>query len=221
MEFAIDAADDAPGVALAVGGVAGLTAAWATERNHSVELLPNIERLLAEAGRSKEDIEAVFVDVGPGGYAALRVGVSIAKGLAHGLGVPIVGVGRLELDAYGVAREADGRRIVAVHRAGRGELAVAAYVRAEGGWREEAPPRIGGREAALADIGEGDVVTGDVDDEVAAAAQAAGASIVLAQAHRVVALAALGHARLAAGRGDDPLTLVPMYLRAPAIGPQR
>jgi tRNA A37 threonylcarbamoyladenosine modification protein TsaB len=66
----------------------------------------------------------VFVDIGPGGYAALRVGLSIAKGLAHGLDVPIIGVGRLELDAYGVATEAAGRRIVAVHRAVSGARCV-------------------------------------------------------------------------------------------------
>ena len=109
MQLVIDAADDVPGVGLAVAGVVGLSATWATERNHSVELLPNIERLLGEAGRTKGDIEAVFVDVGPGGYAALRVGVSIAKGIAHGLGVPIVGIGRLELDAYGAASESGAR----------------------------------------------------------------------------------------------------------------
>ena len=36
-----------------------------------------------------------------------------------------------------------------------------------------------------------------------------------------VGVAALGHARLQAGRADDATTLVPLYLRAPAIGPQR
>ena len=69
MQLAIDAADDRPGIALAVEGVAGMTATWATQRNHSVELLPNIDRLLTEAGRTKHDVGAVFVDLGPGGYA--------------------------------------------------------------------------------------------------------------------------------------------------------
>jgi tRNA threonylcarbamoyladenosine biosynthesis protein TsaB len=220
MELAIDAADDEPGIALAVGGVAALTATWATQRNHSVELLPNIDRLLTEAGRTKHDIEAVFVDLGPGGYAALRVGVSIARALAHGLGVPIVGVGRLELDAYGVAGDARARRIVAAHRAGRGETAWAAYRSSADGWREEHAPRIDAATVLYEALDTGDVVVGDVDDELAAVLSRAGASAASANAHRVVALAALGHARLAAGRIDDPTTLVPLYLRAPAIGPQ-
>ncbi len=221
MELAIDAADDEPGIALAVQGVAALTATWATARNHSVELLPNIDRLLAEAGRTKRDVEAMFVDIGPGGYAALRVGVSIAKGLAHGLGVPLVGLGRLELDAYSVLADAGHRRIIAVHRAGRGEVAWAAYRDGAAGWREEQQPRIGATAALCAGFEAGDVVTGDIDDDLAAALPRVPTSTASAHVHRVVALAALGHARLAAGRVDDPTTLVPLYLRAPAIGPQR
>jgi tRNA threonylcarbamoyladenosine biosynthesis protein TsaB len=186
-----------------------------------VELLPNIERLLQEAERTKSDIDAVSVDIGPGGYAALRVGVSVAKTLAHALGVKLAGVGRLELDAYGALPDAGGRRIVAVHRAGRGEAAWAAYEGDAGAWREIAAPRIVPAGELHAVIVADDVVTGDVDDALEAAAIAAGARVVAAREHRVVALAALAHQRLAAGRTDDPAALVPLYLRAPAIGPQR
>lgn len=203
-----------------MGGVAALTATWRTERNHSVELLPNIDRMLAEAGRTKRDIEAVFVDIGPGGYAGLRVGVSIAKALAHGLGLPIVGIGRLELDAHSVAQEATNRRIVAVHAAGRGEAAWAAY-REAGGWHELSTPVIERREALYAAISASDAVTGDIDTELAEVIQRRGAVARSAHGHRVVTLAALGYARLTAGRINDAETLVPLYLRAPAIGPQR
>jgi tRNA threonylcarbamoyladenosine biosynthesis protein TsaB len=197
-----------------------MVATWRTQQNHSVELLPNIDRLLTEAGRTKDDIGAVFVDVGPGGYAGLRVGVSIAKALAHALGVPIAGIGRLEVDAYGAAADAGGRRIVAVHRAGRGEAAWAAYCDG-GGWHEELPPRISKSDELHEAIGAGDAVTGDIDDELAAVIQRAGAVAVSSHQHRVMALAALGHRRLADGRADDATSLVPLYLRAPAIGPQR
>lgn len=219
VQLAIDCASDEPGIALAIGGVAALTLTWATQRNHSVELLPNIERLLDEAGRTKADIEAVFIDTGPGGYAALRVGVSIAKAIAHALAVPLAGIGRLELDAYGIAPDAAGRRIVAVHRAGRGEVAWASY-RADVAWREETPPVIGKVETLYGALLPDDVVTGDIDDALAAAVQRAGASMTAAPQHRVVALAALGHRRIEDGRADDPAALVPLYLRAPAIGPQ-
>jgi tRNA threonylcarbamoyladenosine biosynthesis protein TsaB len=219
VELVIEAASDEVGVALAVDGVVELSETWETQRNHSVELLPNIDRLLGDAGQTKADISALVVDVGPGGYAGLRVGVSIAKALSHALSVPIVGVGRLEIDASGVAGEQieDGTRVVAVHRAGRGEVAWAAY--RTGAWAEEIAPRITKLAELHGAISDGDVVTGDVDDALADAVQRAGAATASACAHRVVALAALGAARLRAGRLDDAAALVPMYLRAPAIGP--
>jgi len=220
VELSIEAASDGVGVALSVDGVVALMATWVTRQSQSAELLPNIDRILREAGRTKDDIAAVFVDIGPGGYAGLRVGVSIAKALAHGLGVPIVGLGRLELEAHGVAGEAGGRRIVAVHRAGRGEVAWAAYRGDSGDWREEQPPQISKRDALYAAIRADDAVTGDIDDELAAVVQRAGAVAMATHQHRVVALAALGRRRLASGRTDAPAALVPLYLRAPAIGPQ-
>lgn len=220
VQLAIDAADDAPAVALAVDGVAGMVLAWESARNHSVELLPNIDRLLSEAGRSKDDIDAICVDIGPGGYAALRVGVSIAKALAHGLDVPIAGVGRLELDAWSVQADAGDARIIAVHRAGRGEAAWATYRNSPDGWMEMAPPRISPFGDLHAAILRADVVVGDIDDDLAVAVRGAGAAVASPHTHRVIALAALGQERLASGRTDAAETLVPLYLRAPAIGAQ-
>jgi tRNA threonylcarbamoyladenosine biosynthesis protein TsaB len=222
MQLCIDAADDHPGVALATDGVVAHSHTWETEQNHSKELLPNIDRLLADATCTKTDVTAVFVDIGPGGYAALRVGVSIAKALAHGLNVPIVGIGRLELDAWRAAEGAEqNARYVAVHRAGRGELACAAYERAGDSWQEHVAPRITKSDELVAAVRSDDIVTGDVDEALADALQHIGAKAVSSPTHRVLALAALGHRRLTTGSPDKAETLVPMYLRAPAIGPQR
>ena len=66
-----------------------------------------------------------------------------------------------------------------------------------------------------------DAVTGDVDDALSEVVSAVAAINVTPEQHRVVALASLGAQRLAAGHTDDPTALVPLYLRAPAIGPQR
>jgi tRNA threonylcarbamoyl adenosine modification protein YeaZ len=219
VELSIEAASDDVGVALSVDGVVVLMATWETRQNHSVELLPNIDRLLTEAGRRKDDIAAVFVDVGPGGYAGLRVGVSVAKALAHALNVPVAGIGRLELDALAVASEGGARRIVAVHRAGRGEVAWAAYRSNGATCDQELAPRISKPAELQAEIARDDDVTGDIDDDTVAAITRAGAVAVSAHQHRVVTLARAGHARLLAQRLDDATALVPLYLRAPAIGP--
>jgi tRNA threonylcarbamoyladenosine biosynthesis protein TsaB len=216
MHLSIDTASDEPAVALSVDGSVTKLHAWTSEQNQSRELLPNIDAILRDAGVAKDDLRAVFVDTGPGGYAGLRVGVSTAKALAHGLGIALVGIGRLELDACTVARAAAGRRIVAVHRAGRGELAWAVY-RDAAGWREEASPRIGPLDELCAVLTAGDALVGEVDAALAERAAASGATLLPAHGHRVVALAALGARRIADGRTDDPRALVPLYLRGPAI----
>src|SRR3989304_3382514 len=73
-------------------------------RNHTVELLPTIDRLLAQAGTAKADLTAVFVCTGPGMYTGLRVGVSTAQGLAYALKLPVAGGG-----GRGRGRPAEGR----------------------------------------------------------------------------------------------------------------
>ena len=66
-------------------------AGWPAGYRHGESLLPAIERLLAPAG-GRTAIGAVVVGTGPGAFTGLRVGIATAKGLAHGLGCPIVGV---------------------------------------------------------------------------------------------------------------------------------
>ena len=66
-------------------------AGWPAGYRHGESLLPAIERLLAPAG-GRAAIGAVVVGTGPGAFTGLRVGIATAKGLAHGLGCPIVGV---------------------------------------------------------------------------------------------------------------------------------
>src|SRR3989337_1422311 len=125
-------------VALSQEGVLQAEVTWRCRRNHTSELLSTIDRLLTQAGASKGDLTAVFACTGPGMYTGLRVGVSTAQGLAYALKLPVVGVGRLELDAYQHAVFPG--RIVAVHRAGRGELAWPAYRSRP--WREVTAPRL-------------------------------------------------------------------------------
>jgi len=90
--IAIDTADEYIG--LAAYGERGLLAeeAWLVGQNHSVELLPGLERLLRKLRTDVRAIRAVGVSLGPGSFNGIRVGVSTAKALAYGLGAALIGV---------------------------------------------------------------------------------------------------------------------------------
>jgi N6-L-threonylcarbamoyladenine synthase len=65
-------------------------------RQHMLAILPVIERALAEAAVTLDDIEAVTATYGPGLVGSLLVGLQVAKGIAFERGLPFVGVNHLE-----------------------------------------------------------------------------------------------------------------------------
>jgi N6-L-threonylcarbamoyladenine synthase len=69
-------------------------------RAHMRLIVAIVEEALARAGVSKSDLSAVAVTYGPGLAGALLVGLSFAKAMAFGLGIPIVGVNHLEGHLY-------------------------------------------------------------------------------------------------------------------------
>ncbi len=220
LELSIDTCSDMASIALSREGVLQVELTWNIDRDHSRHLLPAIDGLLDRLSASQSDLKALFVAKGPGAYAGVRAGVSIAKGLAFALEQPLVGVGRLEVEAYGW--RAAGGPIVAVHRAGRNEAAWAAY-EAKPDWQETSAPRLTPWDELPGELPDKALVTGELEDEAAAALSEGGQRIVMGAAtlRRAALLAELGWQRLSSGETDDPKSLVPLYLREPAIGPQK
>jgi tRNA threonylcarbamoyladenosine biosynthesis protein TsaB len=217
MELSIDTASELASIALSREGRVEAEHSWRCQRNHTVELLPAIDKLLVDAGVRQSDLTAVFVSLGPGMYTGLRVGISVAQGLARALSVPAFGVGRLELDAYPHA--AHPAPIIGVHRAGRGELAWASY---QGNpWRELTPPGLSKPEQLAEAIPNGALVTGEVDEALAALSRSRASIAEPPTCGRARSLAALAYPRLKAGETAEPALLRPIYLRPPAIGPQK
>ncbi|MPZ48556.1 MAG: tRNA (adenosine(37)-N6)-threonylcarbamoyltransferase complex dimerization subunit type 1 TsaB [Dehalococcoidia bacterium] len=226
---AIDTSGDVAGVAIGEGGILIAETTWQARQAHSRELLPALDWLLTRAGRGKDEIAGVCVCLGPGSYAGLRVGLSTTKALAYSLDASLAGVGRLAADALPIALTTDAR-VIPLQAAGRAELAWAAYagIRTYGHTGRELDeliaPRLDPAGVLLEAIQPGDIVCGELRSLPAPLIDsiiARGARIVEVSPNRVIAIAALGQARLARGDIDNADTLVPMYLRAPAIGPQR
>jgi N6-L-threonylcarbamoyladenine synthase len=74
-------------------------------RQHLTAIVPVVTRALEDADLTLETIDAVAVTHGPGLVGALLVGVSFAKALAFGRGVPCVGVHHMEGHLFGTALE--------------------------------------------------------------------------------------------------------------------
>ena len=71
-------------------------------KGQAERLMPMLAELLAEAGRDWSDVTAIGVGIGPGNFTGVRISVAAARGLALSLGVPAVGVTRLEALACGL-----------------------------------------------------------------------------------------------------------------------
>ena len=131
MLLAIDTATRTASVALY--GERGVAAehTWLSQNHHTVEVAPAIAAMLAQQGVTEEEgLRGVAVTRGPGSFTGLRIGMSLAKGFALALDLPIIGVPTLDVVAY--AAGDPGTPVVAVLEAGRGRLAVATYRYAEG-----------------------------------------------------------------------------------------
>jgi tRNA threonylcarbamoyladenosine biosynthesis protein TsaB len=193
--LAIESASTDPSVAVAApDGTLLAVDGWGAGPRQAHELLPRLLDVLAEAAGTTQRVSGIGVGIGPGSFTGLRVGMSIAKGLAFALQVPIVGIPSLEawLDA-----EPDA--LGAAARAGAAD----AYLLARG----ESEPRIVEREAMPRNarlVAPVELATAfELPDTVAP--------------HRAAAaVAALAASRLTTDAGGDDLErLEPRYLRQP------
>lgn len=76
----------------------------AMDKGQAERLLPLLEELLAETGTAWADVTALAVGTGPGNFTGVRIAVAAARGLALSLGIPAIGVTRLEALAHGLPR---------------------------------------------------------------------------------------------------------------------
>ncbi len=164
---------------------------------------------LADADRAGLDL--IAVDLGPGSFTGLRVGLSFAHGMAQALGVPIVGVRQTELLARPLSWW-PGKIAVWIHD--RREFVYMAWV---------TPDRVGAETVlpwpeALAKVSEerGALLVGSGAVRFRAEIAAAGHRIACAPEAlaypRPGEVARHGWARFQAKGADDPQTLVPLYV---------
>jgi tRNA threonylcarbamoyladenosine biosynthesis protein TsaB len=201
-----------PQVSAALVDVTGILAGLqvAGGRRHGELLAPAIAEVCRLAGVELRSVAAVAVDVGPGLFTGLRVGVSTARALVSALGVP--GVGLTSLEVLAAAHPHLGRDVVAVVDARRSQVFVARYrLTGERLTELDAPALASPEEAASLANALGDDVLVVGDGALRHRHLFTGAVAGPEAAHPSAAVAG----RLALGR--PPTLLAPLYLRQPDV----
>ena len=210
--LAIDTSTDQVGVAL-FGTDVAISLTWSAGRRQTVSVLDQVDRTLALAGLRPNGVGAIAVANGPGMFTSLRVGLSLAKGLAHSLDLPVVAVSTLEVAAQPWL--VTGQDVVALVSVGRGRVV----------WQRFAPngsamamPRNSSLEELEATLLEGGpaLVTGELPATFAVGLAQAGDHLKVATGqHRdPLLLAKLGADRIARQGPDDLVLLQPAYVHA-------
>lgn len=199
------------GVALVHDGATVATRTIDEDRLHAERLFAMVDEVLAEAGWCKASLELVACDVGPGSFTGVRVGLASAKGIALGLGIPLVGVGSLEAMAYAALAVCEASTVMAILDARRGERFVSVVDRSS--VRVE-PRHVANEEVAAlaATFGDGLVVCGE-------AASVVDESRILVDARCRLPdpawVGILGHERVRRDGPHELDSLEPTYVRPP------
>ncbi len=221
--LAIETATDVLSIAVLAGDRMLEHSSTAGQRQAEL-LLSEIDRLLARAGITVRDLDAVAFGAGPGSFTGLRLACGVAQGIAAARALPVLGVSTLAA----IAGAVDAPRVVACLDARMGEVYHAAFARADAAaavglaslrleLHEVIPPGLYRPDAVPLVPGSGWIGCGPGFGAYGAAlAERHGAALEAVRPEvmpSAAAVALLARPRFDAGEGIDPARAAPLYLR--------
>jgi tRNA threonylcarbamoyladenosine biosynthesis protein TsaB len=223
--LAIDTALDSVSVCLTSADTVLANAEAESDRRHGEMLAPMIQAVLHQAGCTVNDVGCIAVDVGPGLFTGMRVGIATAKAMAEVLEVDLVGVSSLEVLAQqartsGAALDVD--VVASIIDARRGEVFWSLFRAADAeqltspraGSPEECLESIAARGQSVCLVGTGvGRYTSIFDDGLRLAVPEFRVSSSDSGVPKASTVASIARGRLIDAVTVDEL--VPMYLRAP------
>ena len=214
--LAIETATEACSVAL-IHGNELISRTEIAPRRHTELVLPMADDLLAEAGIGRQALDAIAVGRGPGAFTGVRLGVSLAQGMALALDLPVITISSLAALAL-EAPEEDDAAILAVIDARMGEIYAACYRRdADGGLIALDDERIAIADTLLLpEAGTWQVVGSGWATYASVLSQRLTGVLHSADGQRypqAAHVAELAMREFTAGRGQAPELALPVYLR--------
>lgn len=97
-------------------------------QQHSKRILPMVQQVLAAAELNLTQLDGIVFGRGPGSFTGVRIGVSVAQGLAFGANLPVYGVSTLAAMAQAAAAEHKATQVIAAIDARMAEVYTAAFV---------------------------------------------------------------------------------------------
>lgn len=207
--LALDTSTSTAGVALFDTQRVVSETTWLAGREHSTRLLEEVEAALERIGRTAQELTGLVVARGPGSFTGVRVALSVAKGMAAGLQIPLWGVSSLDVLAH-AAGTVD-LPVRAALEAGRGRFATGLY---SGGVAIEAP-RLATLDQLIGLLAEETLVIGDIGQDARRLIQAETPARVADPAaclRRAGYLAELGWRMALAGDRGDPQAVDALYV---------
>lgn len=213
----LDTATSRASVGLLVDGEVVDEQSQVARGSHAVTVLPLIADTLHRAGCRVRDLDAIAVSSGPGSFTGLRVGLSVAKGLACATAVPVVAVPTLEALARTLPQ--DQGCIWTILDARKGEVYAASFESVSaGGVRRLTPDTVVSAAELVTQMTVPCVVVGDALPRYGAFLQAqlgAGATLLPYDTYGASGgvVAIMGCERLRAGAADLAASIEPVYVR--------
>jgi len=218
MLLAIDTATQWTSVALCREERVLAERTWRSANNHTTELMPAIVGILAQQEIAPSSLTGIAVALGPGSFTGLRIGLSVAKGLAMALDIPVMGIPTLDILAEAHAHQK--LPICAILRAGRKWLGTALYKVRAGRWRRVADDRLMLPEQLKTLIDRRTLFCGEISTELEHSLREHLGDLAVIAApclslRRASCLAEIALKRLEEDKLDDAASLSPLYLQYP------
>ena len=217
---AVDTSTRWAGVGLQVESGARTQMIWRSDQNHGRELMPAIVELMARANLRPPDITHLAVALGPGGFSAVRVGISAVIGLSMPGDLPVAGIPTHSIEALPFLESASAETpVVSLIPAGRNEVAWARFENPDDTTAAATGVSAPGKLSEL--VPPGTLFCGEAAELIADHVAADRILVDTTPTRSPIALLELATASFDDGAGTSARVLKPIYARSPSITMQR